>query len=163
MRQSLAASFVRPRGQHRPTSRPRVGRDESARVDLRLSLQAALRQLAPKQRAVVVLRYLEDLPDAQIAESSAASPARCAVSYPAHWSACGRSAQNLITDCEGERSMNTGLDYELRAALDDLVDVAPPSGIAAVPSGVACAVVGLSRAGSTLGRFADGRARGVRR
>ena len=52
----------------------RGGADESARVDLRLSLQAALRRLAPKQRAVVVLRYLEDLPDAQIAEIVGCGP-----------------------------------------------------------------------------------------
>lgn len=44
------------------------GQDESAQVDLRLSLQGALRRLPPKQRAVIVLRYLEDLSDLQIAE-----------------------------------------------------------------------------------------------
>ena len=50
------------------------GRDESASVDLRLSLQAALRRLPPKQRAVVVLRYLEDLPDREIAEIVGCEP-----------------------------------------------------------------------------------------
>jgi RNA polymerase sigma-70 factor (sigma-E family) len=41
--------------------------DPEARVDLGLALQAALRRLAPKYRAVLVLRYLEDLPDHEIA------------------------------------------------------------------------------------------------
>jgi RNA polymerase sigma-70 factor (sigma-E family) len=37
-------------------------------ADLRLTLAAALRQLTPSQRAMVVLRYYEDLPEAQVAE-----------------------------------------------------------------------------------------------
>ena len=37
-------------------------------ADLRLSLEAALGQLTPKQRAVVVLRYYEDLTETQAAE-----------------------------------------------------------------------------------------------
>ncbi|WP_204007965.1 SigE family RNA polymerase sigma factor [Virgisporangium aurantiacum] len=45
-----------------------AGGDEPARVDNGLALHAALRRLAPKYRAVLVLRYFEDLPDAQIAE-----------------------------------------------------------------------------------------------
>jgi RNA polymerase sigma-70 factor (sigma-E family) len=52
----------------------RGGTDEGASVDLRLSLQAALRRLPPKQRAVVVLRYLEDLPDREIAEIVGCEP-----------------------------------------------------------------------------------------
>lgn len=36
--------------------------------DLRMSLDAALRRLTPKQRAVVVLRFYEDLTEAQAAE-----------------------------------------------------------------------------------------------
>jgi RNA polymerase sigma-70 factor (sigma-E family) len=52
----------------------RGGDDESARVDLRLSLQAALRRLGPKQRAVIVLRYLEDLSDKQIADIVGCEP-----------------------------------------------------------------------------------------
>ncbi|GGM51201.1 RNA polymerase sigma24 factor [Micromonospora sonchi] len=42
--------------------------DPSAGTDLRLALQAALWQLPPAQRAVVVLRYYEDLPEAEVAE-----------------------------------------------------------------------------------------------
>ena len=42
--------------------------DHTGRVDLRLALHEALNQLAPKHRAVLVLRYLEDLPDAEIAD-----------------------------------------------------------------------------------------------
>ena len=41
--------------------------DETGRVDLRVSLTQALRQLTPKQRTVLVLRYYEDLPEAEIA------------------------------------------------------------------------------------------------
>ena len=41
--------------------------DRSVDVDRRLDLSSALGLLAPRQRAVLVLRYLEDLPDAQIA------------------------------------------------------------------------------------------------
>jgi RNA polymerase sigma-70 factor (sigma-E family) len=40
----------------------------AADPDLRLSLEAALGQLTAKQRAVVVLRYYEDLTEAQAAE-----------------------------------------------------------------------------------------------
>jgi RNA polymerase sigma-70 factor (sigma-E family) len=39
----------------------------SEMVDERLALQAALRQLAPRQRAVIVLRYYEDLTEREIA------------------------------------------------------------------------------------------------
>ncbi|HEX5598512.1 MAG TPA: SigE family RNA polymerase sigma factor [Micromonosporaceae bacterium] len=42
--------------------------DPSGRTDLRLALRAALRQLPPAQRTVVVLRYYEDLPEAQVAD-----------------------------------------------------------------------------------------------
>ncbi|MEV4541331.1 SigE family RNA polymerase sigma factor [Micromonospora echinaurantiaca] len=42
--------------------------DPSAGTDLRLAFRAALRQLPPAQRAVVVLRYYEDLPEAEVAE-----------------------------------------------------------------------------------------------
>jgi RNA polymerase sigma-70 factor (sigma-E family) len=48
--------------------------DESAAVDLRLALHKALRRLAPKQRAIVVLRYLEDLPDTEIAKIVGCAP-----------------------------------------------------------------------------------------
>lgn len=41
--------------------------DATATVDLHLALQQALAQLAPKHRAVLVLRYLEDQPDSEIA------------------------------------------------------------------------------------------------
>ncbi|MER6785656.1 SigE family RNA polymerase sigma factor [Streptomyces sp. NPDC000658] len=47
----------------------RAGRDEGAgRVEERGSLMAGLAQLPPKQRAVVVLRYWEDLSEAEVAE-----------------------------------------------------------------------------------------------
>jgi RNA polymerase sigma-70 factor (sigma-E family) len=42
--------------------------DDTARIDLRSALRQALAQLAPKHRAVLVLRYFEDLPDSDIAQ-----------------------------------------------------------------------------------------------
>jgi RNA polymerase sigma-70 factor (sigma-E family) len=43
-------------------------RDPIVDSDTRLSLAAALRRLGPRQRAVVMLRYLDDLPDSTVAE-----------------------------------------------------------------------------------------------
>jgi len=51
-----------------------AGGDETAAVDLRLALAAALRRLGPKQRTVVMLRHLEDLSDDEIAEIVGCSP-----------------------------------------------------------------------------------------
>jgi RNA polymerase sigma-70 factor (sigma-E family) len=42
--------------------------DPAADTDLRLTVIAALRQLTPKQRAVIVLRYYDDLTEAQTAD-----------------------------------------------------------------------------------------------
>lgn len=42
--------------------------DRSDEVDLRLALERALLALPPRKRAVLVLRYFEDLPEAQVAE-----------------------------------------------------------------------------------------------
>jgi RNA polymerase sigma-70 factor (sigma-E family) len=42
--------------------------DPAASVDARLALQGALRALPPGKRAVLALRYLEDLPESQVAE-----------------------------------------------------------------------------------------------
>ena len=42
--------------------------DQGAAVDLRQSLTAALATLPPRQRAVLVLRYLEDHTDSEIAQ-----------------------------------------------------------------------------------------------
>lgn len=48
--------------------------DGSIQVDRRVDLAAALRKLAPRQRAVLVLRYFEDLPEAEVAEILGCSP-----------------------------------------------------------------------------------------
>jgi RNA polymerase sigma-70 factor (sigma-E family) len=42
--------------------------DEAASVEARLALRDALLALPPRRRAVLVLRYLEDLPESQVAE-----------------------------------------------------------------------------------------------
>lgn len=42
---------------------------ESSAVDLRLDVASAVRSLPARQRACVVLRYLEELPEAEIAET----------------------------------------------------------------------------------------------
>jgi RNA polymerase sigma-70 factor (sigma-E family) len=44
------------------------GADHADAIGLRMAVQSALRRLPARQRAVLVLRYLEDLPDADIAE-----------------------------------------------------------------------------------------------
>jgi RNA polymerase sigma-70 factor (sigma-E family) len=46
----------------------RVAAPPSAGVEERLALHEALRALPPGKRAVLVLRYLEDLPEAQVAD-----------------------------------------------------------------------------------------------
>ncbi len=48
--------------------------DAAAQIDQRGSLLAALAQLPPKQRAVVVLRYWEDLSESEVAETLGCSP-----------------------------------------------------------------------------------------
>ena len=51
-----------------PAGRPRDDHpDHSDATALRLALATALRQLTPRQRAVVVLRFYEDLTEAQVA------------------------------------------------------------------------------------------------
>ena len=46
-----------------------AGSDENGRVELRADLIAALSELAPRARAVLVLRYYGDLSEAQVAET----------------------------------------------------------------------------------------------
>lgn len=43
--------------------------DHSGAADLRVTLEVALRRLTPKQRAVLVLRFYEDLSEAQTAQA----------------------------------------------------------------------------------------------
>jgi RNA polymerase sigma-70 factor (sigma-E family) len=47
---------------------PEAAADERDDVELRLALEGALRQLTPHQRAVVVLRFYDDLTERQTAE-----------------------------------------------------------------------------------------------
>jgi len=67
--------FRRRRVDERPGDLPECPVDGPADlVGERAALLAALRQLPPRQRAVIVLRYWEDLTDAQIAASLGCSP-----------------------------------------------------------------------------------------
>jgi RNA polymerase sigma-70 factor (sigma-E family) len=58
------------------TSAPpeRAGRDAFTGADERGALLGALAGLPPKQRAVIVMRYWEDLPEAEVAEILGCSP-----------------------------------------------------------------------------------------
>lgn len=56
----------------RPPDRP--GSDPTDRVDLNLTLRRSLMRLAPKQRAVLVMRYLDDLSDDEIARILRCTP-----------------------------------------------------------------------------------------
>jgi RNA polymerase sigma-70 factor (sigma-E family) len=60
----------RHRGRTVPLDQPpdRAGPDEAGAVTDSVAVRAALATLAPKQRAVIVLRYFEDLTDAQTAD-----------------------------------------------------------------------------------------------
>jgi RNA polymerase sigma-70 factor (sigma-E family) len=60
----------RSRGRETPTADlPEIaGLDQTAGVDLSLALTAALRRLAPRHRAVLILRYLEDRPNNEVAD-----------------------------------------------------------------------------------------------
>jgi RNA polymerase sigma-70 factor (sigma-E family) len=65
-------SWLRRRARRRETAmaqvpEPAAGAD-AVGVEARLMLREALRALPPRRRAVLVLRYLEDLPESQVAE-----------------------------------------------------------------------------------------------
>jgi len=67
--------FRRRRVTEQPGDPPETAVEDPAElVSDRAVLLAALRQLPPRQRAVVVLRYWEDLTDAQIAATLGCSP-----------------------------------------------------------------------------------------
>jgi RNA polymerase sigma-70 factor (sigma-E family) len=51
-----------------PDPRDRVGADPTEAAALRLTLAAALRRLTHRQRAVLVLRFYEDLTEVQVAQ-----------------------------------------------------------------------------------------------
>jgi RNA polymerase sigma-70 factor (sigma-E family) len=60
-----------------PPERP-VGGDEVGAVDLRGALRTALLRLGPRQRAVLVLRYLEDLSEREVADILGCAPSTVA-------------------------------------------------------------------------------------
>ncbi|HET7247738.1 MAG TPA: SigE family RNA polymerase sigma factor [Streptosporangiaceae bacterium] len=66
------ASWLRRRARRRETAMAQVPEpatgDGAADVEARLALRDALLALPPRRRAVLVLRYLEDLPESQVAE-----------------------------------------------------------------------------------------------
>ena len=65
-------NWLRHRARRRETAMAQVPEtpagDEAADVAARLALRDALLALPPRRRAVLVLRYLEDLPESQVAE-----------------------------------------------------------------------------------------------
>lgn len=74
----------------RPPDRP--GTDPTDRVDLNLALRQALLRLGAKQRAVLVMRYLDDLGDDEIA-----SILRCTPSTVR--SQAARALERIRTEC----------------------------------------------------------------
>ncbi len=65
------ASWLRRRARRRETAMaqvPEPAGDDAVSVEARLALRDALLALPPRRRAVLVLRYLEDLPESQVAE-----------------------------------------------------------------------------------------------
>jgi RNA polymerase sigma-70 factor (sigma-E family) len=45
----------------------RARRDDTASLDLRVTVRDALTRITPRQRAVLILRFFEDLPEAEVA------------------------------------------------------------------------------------------------
>lgn len=45
-----------------------VARDDMSAVDLKLAVRGALARLTPRQRMVLALRFLEDRPEAEVAQ-----------------------------------------------------------------------------------------------
>jgi RNA polymerase sigma-70 factor, ECF subfamily len=69
---NLAIDALRRRPVELPSRQP--GRSPEELVDLRLALAAALRSLPKRQRQAIVLRYLADLPSAEVATVLHISP-----------------------------------------------------------------------------------------
>ena len=66
---NVAIDVVRRRGRLLSDTRPPVADTGADRTAERLALAAALASLSARQRQVVVLRYLADLPEAEVASS----------------------------------------------------------------------------------------------
>jgi len=65
---NLAVDVVRKRARRAPEARPAAS-DHADATALRIALASALASLSSRQREVVVLRYLADLPEAQVASA----------------------------------------------------------------------------------------------
>jgi RNA polymerase sigma-70 factor (sigma-E family) len=80
VRRSIVNGSISRRRHRSLTTRPLVeadspvADDRSAEVDLRRSLWQALDGLSPRQRAVLVLTYYEDLPETEVAALLGCSP-----------------------------------------------------------------------------------------
>jgi RNA polymerase sigma-70 factor (sigma-E family) len=73
--------------------------DRSAEVDLRQSLWQALDGLSPRQRAVLVLTYYEDLPDTEVAALLGCSPN----TVKGHRAAALRTLRRTLPDFDDEK------------------------------------------------------------
>ena len=105
-----------------------TGRDDAEQATQRLALAAALAKLTPKQRAVLVLRFFEDLTEVADGRGArllgqhrqVADPARPAAAAGAVAGACRLVPRRPV----GGRSMST----DLRGLLRDLADSVPYTG-----------------------------------
>ncbi|MCE1178360.1 MAG: sigma-70 family RNA polymerase sigma factor [Micrococcales bacterium] len=75
----------------------------AAGADVRVTLQRALATLAPRQRALLVLRYYEDLPESQVADVLGISVSTVKTSTRKALARLRESAPGLVEPAGGAR------------------------------------------------------------
>ncbi|HEY7486345.1 MAG TPA: SigE family RNA polymerase sigma factor [Streptosporangiaceae bacterium] len=95
-------SWWRLSRRHRETSvaapPDQAGTDHTSALDLKLVVRGVLSQLTPRQRAVLVLRYFEDLPEADVARLLGCRSGRPRLGCPQGWPT-GRCAAGSAGGC----------------------------------------------------------------